>query len=112
MSNALKRLRTRRKGVPVVIDDETYFVRSLTIGELQRLDALEPEKRTGFVIGCTLCDSDGQPEIYTDVGETDAEYSARVLIELSDVPSESIRQLSEGVAAIGKVPAMATIVKN
>jgi hypothetical protein len=96
----------------VIIDDETYFVRSLTIGELQRLDALEPEKRTGFVIGCTLCDSDGQPEIYTDVGETDAEYSARVLMELSDVPSESIRQLSEGVAAIGKVPAMATIAKN
>jgi hypothetical protein len=105
MSSVLSRLKKKR-GYPVDIDGETFHVRSLTIGELQRLDLLAAEHKTGFVVGCALCcEASGEQELPRATGEDDTAWAARVLTELADVPTETIRALSDGVAAIGKTPA-------
>lgn len=112
MSKVLERLRKKR-GTAVVIGDETFHVRSLTIGELRKLDLLSADDKTGFIVGCALCESgDGGRAIEQTPGESDADYAARVLGELSDVPTDAIRALSEGVARIGMTPKMETVIKN
>lgn len=129
MSNVLIRLRKKR-GYPVEINGDTFHVRSLTIGELRRLEALDgiktpetPEeyaekslaqsRRTGFVVGCALCtDESGEAAIPKTLEETDAAWSDRVLEELSDIATESIRALSEGVTKIGVTPKAESVIKN
>lgn len=112
MSKVLERLR-KKHGHPVTIADETFYVRSLTIGELRRLDKLQPEERTGFIVGCALCDGTGGDQVIPkNADEDDTQWAARVLEELADVPSESIKALADGVSSIGKPVALETIVKN
>jgi hypothetical protein len=112
MSNVLDRLR-KKHGSPVVINGETFHVRSLNLGELRRLDALTPDNKTGFLVGCALCtDETGEPAFSKLPEETDAEWAAGVLKMLDDVPTETIRALSDGVAAIGRVPKLETVAKN
>lgn len=112
MSKVLERLKKKR-GHAVPIGDETFYVRSLTVGELRRLDKIQPDERTGFIIGCALCDGeDGNQEVPRRDGEDDSQWAARVLEELADVPSESIKALADGVSAIGKPISIETIVKN
>ena len=112
MSKVLERLR-KKHGNAVEINGETFNVRSLTIGELRRLDKIEADQKTGFVIGCALCsDENGTQELPQAEGETDALWSERVLTELADVETETIRALSDGVAKIGRTPKAETIVKN
>jgi len=112
VSAVLERLRKKR-GYPVTIDGETFYVRSLTIGELRRLDSLDAEAKTGFVVACALCaDANGGQELPQAEGESDATWALRVLTELADVPTETIRALSDGVAKIGKTPALETVAKN
>ncbi len=112
MSKVLERLK-KKYGHPVQIGEETFHVRSLTIGELRRLDKLQPEERTGFIVGCALCDGpEGNQALPNGDGEEDAQWAARVLEELADVPSETIKLLADGVSAIGKPVALETIVKN
>lgn len=112
MSRELEKLRKKR-GYPVEHDDQTFYVRSLTLGELRRLDQLSQEDKTGFVVGSSLCsDQSGIQEIPKLESEDDQAYSKRVMIELDDVPTETIRALSEGVAAIGKAPKVESVIKN
>ena len=113
MSSVLARLKKKR-GYPVDIDGETFHVRSLTIGELHRLDLLANEHKTGFVVGCALCgEASGEQELPRNSDESDTDWAARVLLELADVPTDTIRALSDGVAAIGKTPAtLEKITKN
>lgn len=112
MSEVLNRLKKKR-GYPVVIDEETFYVRSLTIGEFKRLGEIQDDQRTGFTIGCALCSDDkGEPEIPQKDGEADSAWAERVLEELADVPSETIRALAEGVASLSKTPKASAVAKN
>jgi hypothetical protein len=111
MSGVLNRLKKKR-GFPVVIDGETYYVRSPTIGELRRLDVIPADLKTGFLVGCALCaDAGGEPEI-PKTEDSDEAWAKRVLDELQDVPTETIRALSEGVAAIGRTGSVEGAAKN
>lgn len=112
MSKVLERLR-KKHGSKVEIDGEAYYVRSLTIGELRRLDKIEADQKTGFVIGCALCsDESGEAELPKLADESDAVWSERVLGELSDVATETIRALSEGISKIGTTPKAQALIKN
>lgn len=112
MSKVLERLR-KKHGYPVEINGETFYVRSLNIGELRRLDKVDSDSKTGFVIGCALCfDGTGEQELPKLIDETDAAWSERVLGELSDVATETIRALSEGISKIGMTPKAETVLKN
>lgn len=112
MSETFKKLRKKR-GTPMELDGDTFYVRDLTLGELRRVDALAKEDKTGFVIGCALCTGvDGGPEIPQQEGETDSNWSKRVAKELEDVPTDKIRELCEGASKSVKVPKTADIVKN
>lgn len=115
MSSVLSRLQKRRASA-IEIDGETFYVRAMTIGELRRVDALvkeDADKRTGFVVGCTLCaDAEGAQALPPAEGETDAAWADRVLSELADVPTSTIAALSKGVADIGRTPKLETIAKN
>ena len=112
MSDVLDRLRKKR-GFPVTIGDETFHVRSLTIGELKRLKTVADDDKTGFMVGCTLCADEGGKQAIPPLDEeTDADWSKRVVDALADVPSETIRSLSEGIAALSKTPSSTAVAKN
>ena len=110
MSKVLERL-SKKYGHPVTIGDETFHVRPLTIGEWRRSDKLESEQRTGFIVGCALCDGpDANQEIPKGPEEDDASWAARVLEALADVPSTTITQIINGISI--KTPSVETITKN
>lgn len=112
MSDVLNRLKKKR-AYPVEVDGESYFVRPLTIGELMRLDTIERESKTGFLIGCALCrDVSGEQEMPRTESESDSDWAKRVLIMIADVPTETIRALSEGVATVGRTPNIEAVAKN
>ena len=112
MSDVLNRLKKKR-AYPVTIDGDTFHVRPLTIGELMRLDVIERDQKTGFLLGCALCrDSSGEQEIPQNENESDADWSKRVLQLIADVPTETVRALSEGVATVGRTPNIEAVAKN
>jgi hypothetical protein len=112
MSETMAKLRKKR-GAAVEVEGDTFHVRSLTLGELRRVDALPNEEKTGFVIGCTLCSGpDGEPEFPKQSDETDSAWAKRITEQLGDVSTDKIRLLSERVASLGKVPKTSDIVKN
>lgn len=112
MSNVLDRLKKKR-GYPITIDGETYHARSLTLGELRRLEAIPHDQKTGFVVGCALCqDVDGQPEFPRNPDETDLDWATRIMGEVDDIPTETLRSISQGVADIGRTPKVEGTLKN
>jgi hypothetical protein len=122
VSKVLERLKKKR-GSPVQIGDETYHVRTMTIGESRRMDRMvaalqrpddkHPEERTGFMLGCCVCnDTNGEQAIPKGADETDAQWAVRVLDEFSDVPTETTTALLTGIANIGKPASLDTIIKN
>lgn len=112
MSKVLERLKKKR-GHSLTIGDETFYVRAMTIGEFRRSDSLKPEERTGFLIGCTLCDGEGGGQAIPQLpDEDDKAFSARVLTLIADVPSETITALINAFSAIGKPASLEAIAKN
>lgn len=112
MSKVLERLKKKR-GHSVTIGEETFYVRAMTIGEFGRSDKLAADERTGFLIGCTLCDGEGGEQAIPQLPvEDDKTFSARVLELLSDVPSETITILVNAFSAIGKPAKLETIAGN
>lgn len=84
------------------------FVRSMTSGEIGRMNLLEKELKTPFVMGCCLVTSEGKPETTKriDPPESDVDFSKRVLEELeeADVDTETLALVSKSIGKIGKVP--------
>jgi len=111
VSNVLDRLKKKR-GTSVTINDDQFRVRSLTIGELKRLDAVIGDERTGFVLGCALLADDDSPAVAKADSESDSDWSKRVLTALEDVPSDTIRQLSDAIGNLGKTPTAEAVRKN
>lgn len=112
MSDVLNKLRKKR-GTDVEVNGDTFHVRGLTLGELRRIDALPNELKTGFVVGCTLfAENKVDAEFPQQPEESDAAWAGRVTEQLGDVPTDTIRELSEQVAKIGKTPKQADVVKN
>lgn len=112
MSETLKKLRKKR-GSAVKIDDDTFYVRVLTFGERRRVLTIPKEDSDGFVVGCYLCvDAEGTPACPINPGETDNDWAKRVTEALDDVPTDTIRHLSEAVGNLEKIPKVADIVKN
>lgn len=137
MSNVLSNLRKKR-GFPVVIDDDTFHVRSLTYGELLRIDSLfqsppasaseTPEqfefrirqsfRKSAYMVGCALCSSElGGQQLPRNENETAVEWADRIITEFEEVESDKIRLLSEAVGKLsqgnrGKPVSLETMVKN
>lgn len=112
MSSVLSQLR-KKHGFKVSLYGDDYYVRSMTLGELRRLDAMPVELKTAFMLGCALCENEnGLPAIQKAESEDDKAWAARIADEVADVPTETIRALSQAVADIGKVPQPASIAKN
>ena len=111
MSDVLNRLRKKR-GSPINIDGETFYVRSLTIGELTQLDTINADERTGYVVGCALVNEDGSQVIPKADSESSIDYAKRVLQELDDVPTANIKAISDGVANLGKSVKPEAVLKN
>lgn len=112
MSEVLNKLRKKR-GSEIVINGDTFYARGLTLGELRRVDGLPNELKTGFVVGCTLFAENGTDQEFPQLPEeNDIAWAERVTAELADVPTDTIREYSERVANLGKVPNQADVVKN
>lgn len=124
MSPVLERLRKKR-AYPVKIDGDVFHVRSLTIGELRRLDAVsvmadstdsaeeKAQLRTGLFYALAICaDETGEAAFPKLVDESDASLARRIKDEFSDVPLETLRAIGEAVQKIGQTPKVETIVKN
>lgn len=118
----------KRQCCPVKLgDDTTVHVRGLTVGELDRLEALgkDPQTadlQTAFIIGRAVVDAQGTPEwvplAATRPGgdgkpESDEAFARRVLADLEDVPTGNIYEITRTIHNIGKLPAsVEAVVKN
>lgn len=112
MSNVLERLKKKR-GSPVEIEGDTFYVRSLTIGEMKRLNELDDTAKVAFAIGCSLVNQDGS-QVMPDKanGETDAEWSTRIGEQLVDVPGSTVLAINEAIARLIKPSKPEAVAKN
>ena len=112
MSKVFSNMRKKRCSAVTVNGDE-YFIGSMDKGELRRLDALPSDLRTAFVMGCILrADATGAREVPQEESESDEDWARRVDKLTDDVPTETLRELAEAAANLGKVPKQADVVKN
>ena len=95
----------KRNCYPVVLADRTVYVRSMKTSEIRRMNALDQDLRTAFVLGICLTLENSAQEIPKLDAETDADYSKRVDAALSDaeVDTETISTISQAIGKIGKV---------
>lgn len=112
MTGVLDKLKKRRS-YPVTIDGETVNVRSLTIGELQRMESVEGDDKAGFVLGCALLETDGQRSFIQGAEESDAEFGKRVLAASVDIPTDNLSALKDAINKLSNnIPPQETIRKN
>lgn len=125
--SVMDRIKARRC-YPVKLGDETVHVRALTIGELKALDKLPPEQQTGFAIGCALVEQDGKqqfPRLERPIDanatphvpqatrqETNEEFAARMLEAVDEFPADNLKDISEAIGKLIRVPMHADLVKN
>ena len=115
--SVLEKLKTRRS-YPVKIGDVEIKVRAMTIGELNEVDKIADDLKTGFVMGSCLCDDAGQPaftrrrtmeglEILSEgnvgVEEKAEDFARRVMDALTDISTETIKEISRAIAEIGSI---------
>ncbi len=98
----------KRRFYPVSIGDQEVHVRSLTIREIKRLDAVDYDARTGLVLGFALLEPDGSPVFVQRKSadgidaETDSEFSDRVIEQLSETPMDNLAAVSQAVQRLGQ----------
>lgn len=112
MSTELTNLRKKR-AYPSVIFGDTYFLRGLTWGELNRLENVPQKDKSPFIIGCGLCrDPAGEPSIPRNKEEPIEAWIIRVSEALDDVPTETIRELNNAIGKAGQAEPVEKIAGN
>lgn len=111
MSDVLAKIKGRRC-FPVEVAGGTVHVRSLSRGELSRMDKLDQDARTPFILGCVICESDGSQALPKRDGESDEQYAERVNTATEDVDSETVAIINSALARIGKTPPVEALAKN
>jgi len=100
----------KRRFYPVDLGDGNIVnCRALTIGELRRLEALDKELKTPFVMGVALVDDKGATEFTKTGEESDVQFAERVREAIADVSTETISAISQAIGKIGKVPEVETV---
>lgn len=135
MLTTLERL-AKRARYDFQIGDETFCVRSLTIGECEDLDKLPEELRTPYAIGCGLIDDagnqvmprvpvptypKGSPEEAAAVAagkpndlrpQSNEEYATAIYDSLRPVPPDAVVKLIENIWKVTKAAPVEELVKN
>lgn len=103
----------KRHAFPVTVLGDEYHVRPLTFGELLRLDKLDDIRRTWFVLGCGMAESDGSPS-FTPVAEgvPDSEWCDQVGKAFVDTEGPVISELAAAITKITKPANEKAIEKN
>ena len=101
----------KRRCYPISLGDEKIHVRAMTLSELTRIDAIDADNRTGFMLGCCLVSDDGNPEFTKrpadgdQPAEDDNAFGKRVMDAMVDVDPPTIRAAIDGIAKVGTVDA-------
>lgn len=106
----LERLR-KRNSYPVNPDEpDGIKVRALRLDEVARMNVLEPEQKTAFILGCGLLEDNGE-QVYPQAEMSDVDFAKHILASAQI----GMDQLAPIVAAINRVSTPqdpATIAKN
>jgi len=93
----------KRRKYPIDIDGEKIHVRALTYDEIDRLQLIDKESRTGFIVACGLLEETGEPAIPVRTeSETDAEWITRVVPLVRSMPSDTILTIVEAVDKVSR----------
>lgn len=116
MPTILERL-ARRRCYPVQIADETFYVRSLTLGECDDVDKLPEDLKTPYAIGCALVDDAGTqalPRSKPEDGTTPSneDYAKKILDALQIVEPAALMALLENIWKVTKAAPVEDLVKN
>ena len=121
-SPAAERIRKRFARPVTVGNGEKFFVRSLTVKEHRRLDSVSDAtltteqnniRRNGLFYALALCEDENATPIYPQAeGEPDADWSARVMEEMTDIQPEAIADLLEAIHSNGKAAKAEAVIKN
>ena len=121
-SSAAERIRKRFARPVTLGNGETFFVRSLKFREHRRLDAISDDtltteqnnnRRNGLFYALALCEDENATPIYPQAeGESDADWSARVMEEMTDIQPEAIADLLDAIHSNGKAAKAEAVIKN
>lgn len=111
MSEALKRY-AKRICREFEYNGETYHVRGLTNGEIERANKLEEGLKTFLYMGCGLLD-EGGGQIFTQGDDDDATFASRVKAEMQSVPLPMMRRAMDEIVKTTMPPTdMEAFIKN
>jgi len=103
----------KRRCYSITVNDEQINVRSLSYGELARLDNVKTEVKPGFIVGCAVLEDDGSRAFSQAEGESDDDFATRVAAECPDVPSDTLRLLSDTIQKLNhSLPTQENLRKN
>jgi hypothetical protein len=110
MTSVLDRIKKRR--CYPVKEVEGAFVRSLTRGEANRVEALDGEEKTDFILGVALVDELGNPAFSQSPEETDSAFCQRIKEQTKDVDGATITAIIRAVGKVTQAAPLETTAKN
>lgn len=111
MSGTFDRLK-KRTAFPVDIDGEIVHVTEPTMGQISRIQKVNTTDSTGLALGLCVVDSNGVREYTEAEGETDEEFSQRVMELASNCTVSTIKKISEAILRLAKPADMEPLIKN
>lgn len=96
MSSALRRYE-KRICREFEFNGETYKVRGLTNGEIERSEKLENTLKNSLFFGLGLLNENGEQEFALAADEQDAAFAERVKAEMTNVPLPTMRKLIDEI---------------
>jgi hypothetical protein len=93
----------KRRCYPIDIDGETIHVRAITLDEMDRMQVLDKDTKTFFLLACGIVEANGDQGVSAKRSdETDAAWVTRVTSELSVIPADTALQIVKEIDRVSK----------
>lgn len=111
MASIFDRLDTR-KAYPIDIDGTVVHVTEPTMGQIGRIQKLDVNDATGLALGLCLVNERGDREFCELDGESDEDFSRRIMVLTANCTVTTIKKLSEAILRLTKPVEAGLLIKN
>jgi hypothetical protein len=93
----------KRRCYPVDVDGETVHVRAVTLDEINRVQELDNDAKTFFLLACGIVESNGEQGVSAKLAnEDDVTWIKRVTPELEVIPADTAQLLLKNIDKVSK----------
>lgn len=93
----------KRRCYPVEIDGETIHVRAMTLDEIGRLQVVDKDEKTVFLLACGIVEPSGEQAVSgKQADETDSAWLKRIGPELDVIPADTALELLKNIDKVSK----------